>query len=311
MNRHLPRLLIASLLAFALASCSTGSLVPEEHSMPAARASLKPEFRLFYDALQDYGEWVLIEPWGYVFRPRANFNDWRPYGQGMWVPTDTYGWVWVSSEPYGWATYHYGDWLYDPYQGWVWQPGLDWSPAQVVWQAGDNYVGWAARMPDDGQYANVPNGAFNYVATKDLTSSDLGSRVVHQQGLDPVEASHIKLVENIDHREGLTFNRGPRLDWIERYTGLLKRAQVQDLVPGTAPAPEKSAGTGRTRQTETSGLYVKRQALKAIEDARAAGPTPRRLSMVRPYGPAKKGGPSWLPVNQLKAKSAEPDSSSH
>ena len=36
----------------------------------------------------DYGDWVLIEPYGYVFRPRVGFDTWHPYWDGFWAPTD-------------------------------------------------------------------------------------------------------------------------------------------------------------------------------------------------------------------------------
>ena len=124
----------ALVLGFLTTSCaaSTAEMQPAAHSMPAARAGLRPEYRIFYDTLNDYGQWMLIEPMGYVFRPQTEFNDWSPYAYGYWAPSDSYGWVWVSSEPYGWATYHYGRWFYDDLQGWVWVPGTEWAPAWVA-----------------------------------------------------------------------------------------------------------------------------------------------------------------------------------
>src|SRR5688500_6768431 len=65
-------LLLALLVACPLAGCAAGGYAPASTSMPAARAALRPEYRLFYDALQDYGDWVLIEPLGFVFRPRVD-----------------------------------------------------------------------------------------------------------------------------------------------------------------------------------------------------------------------------------------------
>src|SRR5437867_1632529 len=115
-----------AVLAAALAqlSCATTGLTPLPHSQPAERIGLAPEYRVFYDALKDDGDWVYVQPYGYVFRPNVNFITWRPYEDGFWVPSDLYGWVWISAESFGWATYHYGQWLYDRYYGWVWTPGL-------------------------------------------------------------------------------------------------------------------------------------------------------------------------------------------
>jgi len=100
-----------------------------------ARIGLQPMYRPFFDELKDDGDWTLIEPYGWCFRPRVNFVAWRPYVDGWWEPSDYYGWVWTSTEPFGAITYHYGAWFYDEYQGWVWEPGLIWGPAWVAWAA--------------------------------------------------------------------------------------------------------------------------------------------------------------------------------
>ena len=116
-------LLVLALLALTQLSCATVALTPENEGMPTARLALPAEQRVFYDALQGYGDWLLIEPLGYVFRPYDSDEYSHPYLYGYWAPSEMYGWVWISSEPYGWATYHYGVWYYDDYQGWVWIPG--------------------------------------------------------------------------------------------------------------------------------------------------------------------------------------------
>jgi hypothetical protein len=71
---------------------------------------------------------------------------WRPYSDGRWVWT-SYGWTWVSYEPFGWATYHYGYWNCDAALGWVWIPGYEWSACRVQWAYYDNYVAWAPMYP--------------------------------------------------------------------------------------------------------------------------------------------------------------------
>jgi hypothetical protein len=305
MTRHLRcfAFLALALIALLQVSCASQGFAPAEHSMPAARAALKPEHRLFYDALNDYGDWVLISPYGYVFRPRATLDTWRPYGDGFWVPTDPYGWVWVSSEPYGWATYHYGQWAYDSFQGWVWLPGVDWAPAQVVWQASDTYVGWAPRMPSGASASSVPGGAFSYVPVNELASTNLKSQIVPESRLGAARAE-IEPVENYAQVGGVQINRGPRLDWVERKTGPLKLAKVEDLVPpGAVPRaaptsssppaatpanPAASAAKPRAGTNPTAEpIATQRAAEKAARDARnvqSSGTAPSRLQVVRPFG---------------------------
>ena len=47
--------------------------------------------------------------YGWSWTPYDVPIDWRPYSVGRWVYTDD-GWTWMSQEPWGWATYHYGRW---------------------------------------------------------------------------------------------------------------------------------------------------------------------------------------------------------
>ena len=114
----------------------------------------------FYSNLAPYGYWVNRPSYGWAFVPRHIRHGWRPYSAGRWAYTD-YGWTWVSSEPYGWATYHYGRWDLDPDYGWSWIPGTDWGPAWVSWQEGDGYCGWAPLPPAVGWSVGVGFGGFN------------------------------------------------------------------------------------------------------------------------------------------------------
>jgi hypothetical protein len=109
---------------------------------------------LFYRELSPYGQWIRHPYYGWVWYPRDVGYDWRPYTMGRWVNSD-YGWTWVSDEPFGWATYHYGRWSFDPQLGWIWIPGTVWGPAWVSWQSGGGYVGWAPLPPQVGFQAGV------------------------------------------------------------------------------------------------------------------------------------------------------------
>ena len=71
--------------------------------------------------LRDYGEWITVPTYGYVWRPRVAAG-WSPYVYGRWVWISPYGWTWVSYEPWGWYPYRCGYWLTDPVFGWIWSP---------------------------------------------------------------------------------------------------------------------------------------------------------------------------------------------
>ena len=237
-------LLAIALVALTQLSCATVGLTPLQDSMPAARAGLSPEYRLFYDALQDYGDWTLIEPFGYVFRPYGNVEGWRPYQYGYWAPSDVYGWVWISGEPYGWATYHYGEWIYDRYQGWVWIPGLDWGPAWVSWEETPDYIGWAPMFPSGYGPELVPGGGYVYVPTAELPATDVQTRVRTKDQIGE-KLGQPRPIENPVESGGVRFNAGPKFDVIERRSGPLPRVKIEDLSPGGGSVTKPAARPDR------------------------------------------------------------------
>ena len=113
-------------------------LLPQNESQEAVN--------MFYTDLTPYGQWIEFQPGYYAWQPTLVDPGWRPYTRGHWVWSN-YGWYWVSAEPFGWATYHYGRWYYDDFYGWLWIPGTIWGPAWVEWRYNDSYVGWAPLPP--------------------------------------------------------------------------------------------------------------------------------------------------------------------
>jgi hypothetical protein len=110
-------------------------------------ANAAVDVNLFLGALQPYGTWWTVEPYGQVWAPRVA-PDWRPYVNGRWVYTNENGWTWIGAETWGWAAYHYGRWSYHPTHHWIWIPGDVWGPAWVAWRHGNGVIGWAALPPE-------------------------------------------------------------------------------------------------------------------------------------------------------------------
>ena len=310
-RRHLLAALASALLAAQL-SCAASTAPPLEESavppraMPAARQGLLPEFRIFYDALQDYGDWTLIEPFGWVFRPSVNFVAWRPYTQGFWVPSDVYGWVWVSTEPFGWVTFHYGTWMFDRFQGWVWVPGVSWAPAQVSWLEAGNYVGWAPLAPPGGSYSGIPGGAYVFAPLAQLGSTDLQTRTVTSNQIAKALAN-VRAIENTTTVNGVEIERGPRFDAVERATGFRvapvkmdERTLGQDLAP--APAGGKGAGDA------DAIAATRRAAVQAAREARALiankAAVPAILPVLKPVlqgrAESRHAPPAPLPVSAAR-----------
>jgi len=110
------------------------------------------DYGMFHDSLSSYGSWFETPDYGYVWQPVVVRNvSWRPYLHGRWVCTDR-GWTWISDEPFGWATYHYGRWALCHGIGWVWVPGCEWAPAWVSWRSSGTHIGWAPLPPETLAY---------------------------------------------------------------------------------------------------------------------------------------------------------------
>ena len=306
-------LLAALAAATSVCGCAATGFQAVTPTMPAAKAGLQPEYRIFYDALEEYGDWILIEPYGYVFRPRVSFVAWQPYQEGFWVPSDIWGWVWISSEPFGWATYHYGTWMFDRFQGWVWLPGLDWGPAWVSWQIADQYAGWAPLGPRGSQLGGLPGGGYTYVPLSQLASTNLKAQIVSPDQIES-QIALAKPINNTVVKGGVTINRGPKLDVVERAAGPLTRVKLAEIAPG-APKRGASAGAGAVaptmsieEQIEATRRAAEDATLQARTIAETGGSPPARLSVVRPVlnpGPvAKPPAENRAPG---RAKSAAPD----
>ncbi len=293
-SRHL-RVLACALALATLLSCATSGGVPPAPSMPAARLALRPEYRVFYDALQDYGDWVLIEPYGFVFRPKVDFLTFRPYEDGFWAPSDTWGWVWISAEPFGWATYHYGSWLWDRFQGWVWFPGVDWGPAWVSWQLADRYAGWAPLGPQSsgGAAGMIPGGAYLYAPLDRMGSTDLSAHIVTQQSLGDRVAG-AEAADDVVEQDGVRINRGPRFELIERAIGApLPRVKLAESATSGRPAIDRREATPLGGAGAFDPERARREAEDAAKRARtlieAGGRTPAVLPILRPAGIAPGG----------------------
>lgn len=136
--------------AFAFMLAVFVSPLLAQDAQPAASQDSTASFQNFYDQLAGQGTWIQTDQYGYVFQPTETDPNWRPYMYGHWVNTEA-GLTWVSDDPFGWATDHYGRWVNLDGYGWVWVPGYTWAPAWVSWREGDDEVGWAPLPPDSDQ----------------------------------------------------------------------------------------------------------------------------------------------------------------
>ena len=208
---------------------------PESRATHAQRATRTDERRptasydTFYTQLDRYGDWRETSDYGYVWQPRqAQSRTWRPYTDGHWVYTDA-GWTWVSEEPFGWATYHYGRWTRLRNIGWVWVPGDEWAPAWVSWRKSNDYVGWAPLPPEarfdrgtgihnwsDGYYDVGPD-QYCFVETKQFSAPRLENAVIPSERNVTI-VNQTTNVTNITYNNTTIVNQGPSYDEIRTQT---------------------------------------------------------------------------------------------
>src|SRR5881392_614751 len=187
-------------------------------------------YSTFYTRLEPHGDWIETGDYGYVFHPREaeSSRSWRPYTSGRWVYTDA-GWTWVSQEPFGWATYHYGRWTRLRGIGWVWVPGNQWAPAWVSWRKSNDYVGWAPLPPEarfdrgigihnwSDSYYDIGPDQYCFVETKQFGAPRLESSVVPSERNVTI-VNQTTNVTNITYNNTTIVNQGPSYDEIRTQT---------------------------------------------------------------------------------------------
>lgn len=234
-----------------------------EESRPRAREprerAISVGYSTFYNKLEPYGDWIETGDYGYVFHPRqAESSRWRPYTDGRWVYTEA-GWTWISEEPFGWATYHYGRWTRLHGIGWVWVPGNQWASAWVSWRKSPDYVGWAPLPPEArfDQRTGIRNWSDSYYDVGPdqycfVASREFGAPRVAQTLLPPERnvtiINQTTNVTNISYNTTTIVNEGPSYDElrsisresVQRYR--LERNVNVDLST-SAPRPEMRGET--------------------------------------------------------------------
>lgn len=232
MRRTVPVLVILLLASFGCVAWLEGPLPAGAH--PHYNAGLPP----FHHDLSPWGDWLRVEPWGWVWTPWDVEPGWRPYTDGRWVWTDL-GWTWVSERPWGWAPFHYGRWTYEPYYGWLWVPGTVWAPAWVAWRQGHGWIGWAPLPPDarwrigigldlGGLDLVIVEHGWSFVGERDFVSPR-----VHRH-LAPLPRHSWLMRETRDRtryedRDGRVAVRSFGVEELEQGVGAVPRYDIEDM----------------------------------------------------------------------------------
>lgn len=250
----------------------------------------------FYEPLSPHGEWVVVGSYGRCWRPTRVAVGWRPYCDGHWRRTDA-GWYWVSDEPWGWATYHYGRWDWSVGFGWVWVPHTQWAPAWVAWRHGAGYVGWAPLPPS----ARI--GARGVLEVREPTSPPRAFVFVSEQRLlEPVRPTTVIVNNNtiINKTVNITkievvnqtvVNEGPRPEIIERRSGRkvqpipvreLRHQEETEVVARERNVPSRS------ERREQPSVLTESAPPRTVSPRDVGQPEKPTEAVKRPQPPAKR-----------------------
>jgi hypothetical protein len=200
-----------------------------------------------YTYLAPYGNWVNMDPYGYVWIPRHMGYQWRPYGDGHWVLTDD-GWTWIANEEWGSIPFHYGRWGYDDDFGWYWVPGTIWGPAWVSWRWSDQYAGWAP-LPPGVEFRtgsgfvslafNIPSRFWVFIEAPHFLDRDIHRYALpYERNVTVINFTSIH--NNVYFRNNRVINEGIGTDVVQRVTRQqVPRYRIQDV---RQPGPARVAG---------------------------------------------------------------------
>ncbi len=244
---------------------------------PASEVVIQAESD-FYEPLAPYGRWEIVDRYGRCWIPANLGADWRPYATGHWERTDA-GWYWVSDEPWGWATYHYGRWDFDAHVGWFWVPQTMWAPAWVAWYHSDGYVGWSPLPPSARIAAGgvieldrrmIHPGAYVFVEERHFLEP-VRPRLIVKNTVVINRAVNIGTVRIANH---VVISQGPRAEEIERVSGhrvqpLPARDLRHKIEAPIAAAHRPPARNAEVRRAPGPSQQQQRQGQAAAERARA------------------------------------------
>lgn len=165
-----------------------------------------------------YGSYTNVAGYGMMWQPYFTGAGWDPFMDGAWSWYPGFGYMFVSSYPWGWMPYRYGNWMYVSGYGWMWQPGY--------WNSWSNVPRYTGNPPGRFHPPVAPAGAVNTV-------------VVGRGGPVHVGAMPSRVIVNTGSA-GMGIARGSLDNLRHLNTQVAKRGPV-----AVQPTPQFSAGSNR------------------------------------------------------------------
>ena len=245
--------------------------------MRAGRASanyLPPTLHDHAYALDDYGVWQRVYydgAYGYLWRPLYVSAGWAPYTTGRW--SLWYGdHIWISREPFGYVTHHFGTWVYTGGY-WYWAPpvasfslhlvhpslriGLAWYPGRVAWFHSGASIGWIPLAPHEPYYARRRWGPRSTVV-KNVTVVNIHVRNYRNEGRAVmIDKRKLHTTDNYRNVSIRTVDRRTLGAGIQARPAVDQRQGTR--TPGPVNPAVRSGQGGRTSQRDIPVLGAGRQ----------------------------------------------------
>ena len=133
-----------------------------------AQRYLPPELEPYGYEMEGQGRWVSTPEYRYVWVPTVVVG-WAPFRHGHWTWRRGI-YCWVPYERWGWVPFHYGRWVHVHMHGWVWVPPVPrvifWNPGAVAWYMGPTYVSWVPLAPGEIYYGYRHYGPHSVVINR-------------------------------------------------------------------------------------------------------------------------------------------------
>ena len=116
-----------------------------------AQKYLPPELEPYGYEMEGNGRWIYTPDYQYVWVPTVVIG-WAPFQYGYWAWRRGI-YCWVPYEPWGWVPFHYGRWVHTNNYGWAWVPpfrhAVIWNSGAVAWHIGSTHVSWVPLAPGE------------------------------------------------------------------------------------------------------------------------------------------------------------------
>ena len=265
------------------------------------------EIRYYSDDLDEHGEWVDVPEVGWCWRPRSVAADWRPYWQGRWGAYPG-GMTWVSDDPWGYVTFHFGRWGWNSGWGWYWMPGRYYSPAWVAWNWNAGYYGWAPlnywNHPCSWGYGAWGGGyCWNVVSTAHINARRIHAHV-HS---DRTVLAGFHGGTGASSWNGAGWGTAPLMVSQAEFRNPAQMARAFDR----QVAAERMHAYERAAQSGTGRVVIRRE-----PQPTPSGPDPARTGRIPfedhsrsrvPGPPVTRGNTGVVPPNRRPADSARPE----